>query len=104
MDLKNNLLSIIRHYGVIPQLKYFQTEVFELNEAIINYEKDYANLDVQDMAEDEKHIAEEIADVLVMLMQFVYHYDLKLNKIEEVFNYKIERQLKRIENEVEKNN
>lgn len=36
--MKNDLLKIINHYGVIPQLKYFQSEVFELNEAIISAE------------------------------------------------------------------
>ena len=34
----DKLLEIINHYGVLPQLKYFQSEVFELNEAILNYE------------------------------------------------------------------
>ena len=36
--MEGKLLKIINHYGVIPQLKYFQSEVFELNEAIIEYE------------------------------------------------------------------
>ena len=31
-------LKVITHYGVLPQLKYFQSEVFELSEAIINCE------------------------------------------------------------------
>lgn len=31
--MKEDLLKIIEHYGVMPQLKYFQSEVFELNEA-----------------------------------------------------------------------
>lgn len=28
--MKENLLKIINHYGLSPQLKYFQSEVFEL--------------------------------------------------------------------------
>ena len=36
--MKEDLLKIIQHYGVMPQLKYFQSEVFELNESIINAE------------------------------------------------------------------
>ena len=35
MDEK--LRKIINHYGMDKQLKYFQSEVFELNEAIIAY-------------------------------------------------------------------
>ena len=37
--MKENLLKIINHYGVMPQLKYFQSEVFELNESIFEKEK-----------------------------------------------------------------
>ena len=37
IEPKEKLLKIINTYGVIPQLKYFQSEVFELNESIINY-------------------------------------------------------------------
>lgn len=35
--MKEDLLKIINTYGVMPQLKYFQSEVFELNEAIIEH-------------------------------------------------------------------
>ena len=36
--MKEYLLKIINTYGVMDQLKYFQSEVFELNEAIITHE------------------------------------------------------------------
>ena len=36
--MKADLLKIISTYGVLPQLKYFQSEVFELVEAVINRE------------------------------------------------------------------
>lgn len=35
--MKNKVLRIINNYGVIPQLKYMQTEMFEFVEAVINY-------------------------------------------------------------------
>ena len=37
--MNEKLLKIINHYGVMPQLKYFQSEVFELNEAIAMFAK-----------------------------------------------------------------
>ena len=37
--MKNNLLKIINNYGLIEQFKYFQSEVFELNEAILRYDE-----------------------------------------------------------------
>ena len=33
--MNEKLRKIINHYGIDKQLKYFQSEVFELNEAII---------------------------------------------------------------------
>ena len=83
--MEEKLLKIINNYGVIPQLKYFQSEVFELNEAIINYEdeqalKELLNIKIVDSdISKKKHITEEVADILVMLMQFVYYYNIKLH-------------------------
>ena len=38
MTLEEKEKAIIDNYGVINQLKHFQSEVWELNEAIIKYE------------------------------------------------------------------
>jgi NTP pyrophosphatase (non-canonical NTP hydrolase) len=97
MNQEEKLLKIINHYGVIPQLKYFQSEVFELNEAIINIE----NLR-EDMCYLKEHIAEEIADAMVMLEQFKLHYEITSEEITKVFWSKVDRQLERIERENEK--
>ena len=101
--MKEDLLKIINHYGVMSQLKHFQSEVFELNEAIIRFEeakKNYFEGYGLQQHNLEKHIAEEIADVLVMLKQFQYYYgieDKNIDKnIEEIMKYKVERQLERI--------
>ena len=101
--MEEKLLKIINNYGVIPQLKYFQSEVFELNEAIINYEdeqalKELLNIKIVDSdISKKKHITEEVADILVMLMQFVYYYNIDPSEIDKVIDYKIERQLNRID-------
>lgn len=95
--MKDDLLKIINHYGVMNQLKYFQSEVFELNEAIfIALSDDTISLDVE-------HITEEIADVQVMLNQFKYYYGITDEDIKEVMEYKINRQLERIKNEQRSN-
>ena len=101
--MKEDLLKIINHYGVMPQLKYFQSEVFELNEAIIIYEDEKPHCD--DEADEgyikmlKKHIEEEFADVMVMLEQFKAHYNLDNENIIETMKFKINRQLERISNE-----
>lgn len=101
--MKEDLLKIINNYGVMPQLKYFQSEVFELNEAIFILEHylEFANdQDYQTTLKQQiNHIAEEIADVLVMLEQFRLYYSITEQKICKIIKQKIERQLERIENE-----
>ena len=98
--MKDNLLKIINNYGVMHQLKYFQSEVFELNEAIIKYEDDcYYTYDIIALDEGRKHIAEEIADVLVMLKQFQAYYKINREDIRKIMNEKVDRQLGRMKNE-----
>lgn len=115
MELKEELLKIINHYGIKPQLKYFQSEVFELNEAVL-YKEEYEQLEKLNpftpvyklsralsgnTQEDKKitHIAEEIADVEVMLNQIQYYYGISDQEIMEIKLEKVERQIKRIEGE-----
>lgn len=101
---KEKLLKIINTYGVLPQLKYFQSEVFELNEAIISYENflktyhSYSEPDIFYANQDLKmHIAEEIADVMVMLEQFKLYYKISSEDITKIFWEKVDRQIGRIE-------
>ena len=95
--MKEELLKIIKHYGINNQQRKLEEEVFELQEAITAYENDYEGLN---MGNDTNPIAEEIADVAVLLNQFIDYYDLDSEKIQEIANYKIRRQLERIKNEV----
>lgn len=97
---KEKLLKIINTYGVLPQLKYFQSEVFELNEAIISYENflkiyhNYSEPDIFYANQDLKmHIAEEIADVMVMLEQFKLYYGISSEDITKIFWEKVDRQI-----------
>ena len=84
------LRKIINHYGINKQLKYFQSEVFELNESIIGYENDYEGLY---LGNDTNHIAEEIADVMVMLKQIQLYYDISTEDIKKIMKLKVDRSL-----------
>lgn len=102
IEPKEKLLKIINHYGVIPQLKYFQSEIFELNEAIINRElKETVEYEIPltEIVGAKDHIAEEIADVMVMLEQFKNYYEISSEEITKIFWNKVDRQLERIEKE-----
>ena len=84
--MKDKIIKIFNHYGIKSQLKHFNGEVFELNEAILLYDVD--------------NIAEEIADVMNMLRGIQYHYDITDEHVSEIMNYKLDRQLMRIEEEL----
>ena len=79
--MNEKLRRIINHYGVKKQLKYFQSEIFELNEAIIQYEERkrnpidivcnalepiMASMNNRKAIKSTDEIKGEIADVMVM--------------------------------------
>lgn len=99
--MKNKLLEIVNHYGLMKQLKYIHSEYFELDEAIMDYHRSGWDFDYEDAQELEikysTHIAEEIADVMVMLKQFQYYHGIEDKLVEEIMEHKIDRQLERID-------
>lgn len=79
--------KIIRHYGYQHQLVKLVEETRELEEVIL-YETN-----------NEEHLIEEIADVLNLIEQIIIHKKWS-SKIQEVKEFKIKRQIGRIENEL----
>lgn len=100
--MKQDLLKIINNYSINNQLKYIHSEYFELDEAIIKAEnfqpQSFIQLNVN-ISHFVEHIAEELADVMVMLKQFQYYYDIEDSEIEKIMKEKIQRQLIRISEE-----
>jgi len=108
--MNEKLRMIINHYGIRNQLKHFQSEVYELNEAILiknnsgvleNVIDGISRVLLTTIGSDytdyrRNHIKEEIADVMVMLCQFKEHYHIDGKEIMKIMNEKIDRQLKRI--------
>ena len=81
-------LKIIDHYGYKHQLHKLIEEMRELEAVIIN---DTAN---------EEHLQEEMADVLNVLEQIMMNRTW-CGKIQTIKEFKIDRQIKRIEKEVQ---
>lgn len=102
--MKEDLLKIINHYGLMEQLKYIHSEYFELDEAIFE-ERAYQMQESEVLPTNYyiNNIIGEIADVMVMLRQIQYYYGILDEDVEVVMNYKIGRQLDRIRNEGNKN-
>lgn len=107
-DLNEKLKSIIEYYGYRNQLKKFNEESFEVIEAVMDLEEQIitcceCGCSEQHTKHEREHLEEEIADALVLLNQFIYYYDLNENDIMDTVYKKIDRQLARIEEEVNKN-
>ena len=98
--MKDKLLEIINHYGIMSQLKYIHSEYFELDEAIISYLNDECNYYSEVEEGHKKEIMGEIADVMVMLKQLQYCLGIEDKQIGDIMNFKIDRQLERIKNEL----
>lgn len=91
---------IFKHYGEQSQLKKTQEELRELDEAIqklVNlHEDDKRTTFYRDFLKD--HIAEELADVRIMLEQIEYGLGIG-KRCADWREFKIQRQLKRMETE-----
>ena len=82
-DMKEQLISIINHYGKDNQIRKAIEELDELKEALNeNHTKD--------------HIIEEMADVLVMLTQLALIYDIDPEVVDDMMEYKIDRTIERM--------
>ena len=101
--MKEDLLKTIKHYGVNAQQRQLAEEVFELQEAITTHEvKKFSSsgIPITEIVETREHIAEEIADVMVLLNQFKAYYGIPNETILVFMRGKVDRQLERIKNEV----
>lgn len=78
-------IEIINHYGYRHQIRKLAEEQYELIEALFE--------------NDKEHIAEEIADCLLLIKQFRDFYKIQDEEIREVYDYKLARQERRIADE-----
>lgn len=87
--LKRDICFIADHYGTLGQLNKTLEECTELKDAIAGYLQN---------RDSRAHIAEEIADVKIMLTQLEYLLHSEY-EVEGMMKKKVDRQLKRIEAE-----
>lgn len=87
--MEQELLEIIDHFGIETQQRKLQEELFELQQAITIFE--------QSNNQSCDNIAEELVDVIVLLKQFICHYNLNKHHLNKIEIHKIKRTLQRIE-------
>lgn len=93
---RNDYKKIIEHYGVRKQLKKLSEEVYELQEAVIEY-------GLMPCEENKGNVVEEMADVMVLLKQFADWFEITPENIAEIMLNKVDRTLERIKEEKNEN-
>ena len=88
---EDKVKEIAEHYGLKNQLRQLAEECCELSVESSHSARKGTTV----------KIIEEMADVMIMIEQVVYLTKIDKYDIEECINYKINRQLKRIEEEEE---
>ena len=86
-----NCQTIANHYGYKSQSLIAIEEMSELTKEICKFGRGQSNLDA---------LVDEIADVKIMVEQLEYLFGVS-NKVDARIDYKLERQLKRMEHERE---
>ena len=95
MIRRKDLQKIVAHYGNIAQVIVLIEEMSELTKAITKAMRG---------KENKADIAEEIADVQIMLDQAKLIFKINKETMDTFINYKIDRTLERIANESNDNN
>ena len=98
--------AILKHYGEKPQRRQLVEECSELIQAVCKYDRqnDSEKFDSEKMQNIEREIAEEIADVLIMIEQLKISMFCGdgVRMIDSYIDYKLNRQLERIKKEESK--
>lgn len=85
----NNIKLIAEYYGLNNQLYKTAEELEELKIAVENYFK-------ENNKNNRENLISELADVIIMTSQIAYLLDIS-DEVKAMINYKLVRQLKRIE-------
>ena len=87
-DVEKDLLEIFEHFGSKTQRKKLCEEFMELQDELFY---------IYDFGDDRENLISEIADMLVLILQFAYEYGYDNEDIIKQMKYKIKRTLERIE-------
>ena len=91
-EMNTKLLQIISYFGIINQREKLKEESEELREAI----KDIETGTIDKYEDNIKHLIEEIADVEVLLRQFILEYGIEQGELILEMKHKVDRTIKRI--------
>ncbi len=93
--MKEKYERIINYYGFRHQLKKLSEEVYELQEALLDFDNNQSNQTLK------KHAEEELADVNVILTELSLFFELNRDRMIDVMDSKVNRQIKRMKRRCE---
>ena len=86
--MEEDLLKIFNNFGSKTQRKKLCEEFMELQDELFY---------IYDFGDDRENLLSEVADVLILVLQFAYEYGYDNEEIVKQMKYKINRTLERIE-------
>ena len=87
-EYDDKLKKITKHFGVETELMKLSEELGELQNEC--YKRLYVDPEAG-------NVEDEFADVLVVLSQLLLYFNVDINKVSEIFEHKVDRTVKRIE-------
>ena len=98
-ELLEKNIKIVDHYGVKNQIPVWIEEMSELTKALCKWSRTYDRLEGDIDLNLLNALKEEIADVVVCIDQLRYMINYDEYELMEQYKNKVERQIKRIEEE-----
>lgn len=93
-------ISIVNHYGVKKQMPIWIEELSELTKVICKWLRKYDQLEGDISESLLNDMKEEITDVTICIDQLRYILNFTEDDLMQEYKFKVERQLKRIEEEL----
>ena len=93
-------ISIVNHYGVKKQMPIWIEELSELTKVICKWLRKYDQLEGDISESLLNDMKEEITDVTICIDQLRYILNFTEDELMQEYKFKVERQLKRIEEEL----
>ena len=97
-----NNIKILEHYEVRKQIPIWIEEMSELTKCLCKWARNYDKLEGDIDSELAKDMKEEITDVTICLDQLKYALHFVEDDLMQIYDKKVQRQLKRIEDENER--
>lgn len=94
MTKKDKIEEIYYKHGVSNQLKKLSEEIYELQEAVKDFNSACKSNKTMDSSYKE-HIEEEFSDVILLLTQIKIAYNLDNDNLRKWFDFKLKRQIAR---------